>query len=55
MQKRTSSSRALFFVVMTAIAVVYLVGRLWLERGEHPAATEAGLVPALSSESSPAK
>jgi hypothetical protein len=55
MQKRSSGSRALFFVVLTAIAVVYLVGRLWLERGERPAAMEAGIVPALSSESPPAK
>ena len=44
MRSRSSSSRLLFFVVLAAIAAVFLVGRFWKQRGEREPATEAGIV-----------
>lgn len=45
MRSRPSSSRGLFFLVLAAIAAVYLVGHLWLRRSLLPGSTAAGLVP----------
>lgn len=44
MRSRSASSRVLFFVVLAAIAAVFLIGRFWLERGSRTATTEAGMV-----------
>ena len=44
MRSRPSSSRGLFFLVLAAIAAVYLVGHLWLRRSRLPGPTVAGLV-----------
>jgi biotin transporter BioY len=46
--RRRSNSRFLFFFVLFAIAVVYVVGRFWLDTRPRPPATEAGLVPVVA-------
>lgn len=45
--RRSSTSRYLFFFVLCAIAIVYAIGRQWLD-GHRPAATEAGMVPEVA-------
>lgn len=44
MRSRLASSRVLFFLVLAAIAAVFLVGRYWMQRSPRPIATEAGVV-----------
>lgn len=46
--RRRSTSRYLFFFVLLAIAVVYAIGRQWLEGSRLPSATEAGMVPEVA-------
>lgn len=46
MHARSARTRVLFFTVLSAIAAVYVVGRLWMERPDVPASMEAG-VPVL--------
>lgn len=57
MRSRPSSSRGLFFLVLAAIAAVYLVGHLWLRRSRLPGSTTAGLVstPEDAPQSEPAR
>jgi hypothetical protein len=50
MHPRPARTRVLFLVVLSSIAAVYVVGRLWMERGDEPASTEAGLAPLLRAE-----
>lgn len=46
--RRRSNSRYLFFFVLAAIAVVYAIGRQWIEGSRLPSATEAGMVPEVA-------
>ena len=46
--RRRSTSRYLFFFVLCAIALVYALGRRWLDQSARPATTEAGMVPAVA-------
>ena len=45
MRSRPTSSRRLFVLVLTAILVVFVIGRLWIQRDRSSEATEAGLIP----------
>jgi hypothetical protein len=48
MYPRPARTRVLFFVVLSSIAAVYVVGRLWMAAPSEPApSTEAGLAPML--------
>lgn len=49
MRSRPTSSRRLFVLVLAAIVVVFLVGRLWIQRERAASATEASLLPAAPS------
>jgi multidrug resistance efflux pump len=55
MRPPSSSSRLLIGLVLAAIAAVFLIGRLWLQRGERAPATEAGIGAGSAGAVAPAK
>jgi hypothetical protein len=46
MRSRPTSSRRLFLLLLAAIAAVFLIGRLWIQREHGVGPTEATLIPA---------
>ena len=46
MRSRPTSSRRLFVLVLAAIVVVFVVGRLWIQQDRAANTTEASLIPA---------
>ena len=54
MHARSARTRVLFFSVLSAIAAVYVVGRLWMERPDAPASIEAGVPVLLKDPPAPA-